>query len=59
MASENGHADTVKLLLLDPRVNPAADENSAIQLASKEGHTDTVMLLLSDDRVNRGTLVLW
>jgi hypothetical protein len=42
----------VKLLLLDKRVNPAAQENNAVYWAAKYGHCDVVELLLSDQRVD-------
>ena len=46
MASENGHTEVVKLLLADPRVDPAAGNNWAIRFASENGHTEIVKLLL-------------
>ena len=51
-SAKNGHTDVVKILLADPRVNPAAQNNDAIRLASQYGHTDIVKILLSDPRVN-------
>jgi uncharacterized protein YjbI with pentapeptide repeats len=33
----NGHASGVELLLADPRVDPADDDNQAIKYASMEG----------------------
>jgi ankyrin repeat protein len=51
-ASRNGHAAIVELLLLDPRVDPTADDNAAIQLASECGHDSVVKLLLADPRVD-------
>ena len=44
--------EIVKLLMSDPRVNPADQNNQAIVKAAKGGHTETVKLLLSDPRVN-------
>jgi len=44
--------DLLKLLLADPRVDPAAESNLAIQLACQEGHTEVFKLLLSDPRVD-------
>ena len=51
-ASQNGHYNVVKLLLEDNRVNPADDNNSAIQWASKKGHYNVVKLLLRDNSIN-------
>ena len=45
MASEKGHMEVVKLLLADPRVDPSARNNWAIQLASENGHLEIVKLL--------------
>jgi hypothetical protein len=42
----------VKLLLADPRVDPAADDNFAIRWSSGLGHAEVVKLLLADPRVN-------
>jgi hypothetical protein len=42
----------VRLLLSDPRVDPAANENWAIKWAARYGHTEVVRLLLSDERVD-------
>ena len=52
MASENGHAEVVKLLLDDKRANPKAEDNWAIQKASQNGHVEVVKLLLNDKRVD-------
>ena len=43
--SKNGHSEIVKLLLADPRVDPAADNNVTIRDASLHGHTEIVKLL--------------
>jgi hypothetical protein len=43
-------------LLADPRVDPTADDNSAIGLASQEGHGAVVELLLADPRVDPADL---
>lgn len=51
-ACKNGHAEVVRLLLADGRVDPAARDNSAIRHASKNGHSEVVRLLLQDSRVN-------
>ncbi len=50
MASENGHLESVKLLLEDKRVDPSANHNGAIRMASLNGHIEVVKLLLSDKR---------
>ena len=42
----------VTYLLNDPRVDPSADDNYAIQSACARGYKDIVMLLLQDTRVN-------
>jgi len=44
-AGRNGHLEVVRLLLQDPRVNPAVMNNWAIQGASRNGHTEVVRLL--------------
>ena len=51
-AARTGDTDKVKLLLADPMVNPAADNNAAIRYASQNGHTEVVKLLLNDKRGN-------
>ena len=51
-ASQNGHYNVVKLLLEDKRVNPADNNNWAINLASENGHFNIIKLLLRDKRVN-------
>jgi ankyrin repeat protein len=51
-ASLNGHVAIVKLLLLDPRVDPSAGKNAAIGFSSKYGHDSVVKLLLADPRVD-------
>jgi len=45
VASENGHAEVVGLLLADPRVDPSAENNYAIRVASEKGHVEVVALL--------------
>jgi serine/threonine-protein phosphatase 6 regulatory ankyrin repeat subunit B len=49
LASENGHADVVKeLLVKGANVNlQARDGTMALSAASKEGHTDIVRLLIN------------
>ena len=51
-AIENGDADTVRLLLNDPLVDPAANNNYAIQTASVSGYKEVMRLLLDDPRVD-------
>ncbi len=43
----------LKVLLSDPRVDPSANDNEALQLASENGHLDVVKVLLEDPRVSR------
>jgi ankyrin repeat protein len=52
LASKYGHAEVVRLLLNDPRVDPSAYSNHAIRLASWKGHVEVVKLLLNDPRVD-------
>jgi len=47
-----GFTDAVKLLLLDDRVDPSANDNWALIAASENGHLEIVKLLLSDSRVD-------
>jgi hypothetical protein len=51
-AVSGGNAVTVRALLADPRVDPAADNNYAICRASYFGHTEVVRALLADIRVD-------
>jgi ankyrin repeat protein len=51
-ACKFGYINIVKLLLLDDRVDPGANDNCAIRLASKNGHLEIVKLLLSDEQVD-------
>jgi ankyrin repeat protein len=55
-ASQNGRVAIVGLMLLDPRVDPAANGNAAIQYASRHGHERVVKLLLADPRVDPGAV---
>jgi len=55
-AVEDGDVDTVKLLLGDERVDPAADNSSAIRISSLNGHADIVKLLLTDGRADPSAL---
>ena len=54
-AAKTGNTDKVKLLLADPRVDPADRNNYAIHFASERGHVEVVRLLLNDSRVNPAT----
>jgi len=47
-----GHADVVRLLLADARVDPAAYDNTAIRWSSSMGHAEVVKLLLADGRAD-------
>ena len=51
-AAKTGCINRVKLLLTNPEVDPAANNNEAIQWASGYGHVDTVRLLLADSRID-------
>jgi ankyrin repeat protein len=51
-ACKDGHVDVVKLLLNNDRVDPAADDNDAIQWACRNGHEKVVELLLADGRAD-------
>ena len=51
-ACEIGDFDKTKSLLFNETVNPADDNNYAIQYASNNGHYNIVELLLGDYRVN-------
>ena len=44
--------EVVELLLVDPRVDPSANDYEAIRSASQKGHTEIVELLLADPRVD-------
>ncbi len=47
-----GYTEIVKQLLVDARVDPAADNNYAIRCSSMNVHPDVVRLLLEDDRTD-------
>jgi hypothetical protein len=60
-ASQNGHAEVVRLLLTDPRVDPSVRGNEeichdALAKASQNGHVEVVRLLLTDPRVDPSAL---
>lgn len=50
--AQNGHHETVKLLLEDGRADPTYNSNSAIRYAAQNGHAKVVELLMNDPRVN-------
>ena len=52
VASAYGHANIVKILLADSRIDPSACDNESVIIASMCGHTDIVKLLLADPRVD-------
>lgn len=52
VASTNGYAEIVELLLADPRVDPAVKDNFAFIQACKQGHVEVAKLLLQDPRVD-------
>ena len=41
-ASQYGHADVVRIVLNDHRVNPADHSNHVTSWASKNGHSDVI-----------------
>src|SRR3972149_2665922 len=50
--AEKGDSEVVELLLVDPRVDPSANDNNAIRFASENGCDKVVKLLLTDPRVD-------
>ena len=50
--SQEGFDAVARLLFEDPRVDPSARNNKAIQWASGQGHDAVVQLLLADARVD-------
>jgi hypothetical protein len=51
-ACEDNDLAAVNRLLQDPRVNPAANDNAAIEEASRGGHLAVLERLLQDERVD-------
>ncbi|KAI8892013.1 hypothetical protein BC833DRAFT_612821 [Globomyces pollinis-pini] len=51
-ACEVGQLDSVKLLLQNPKVDPASMDNSAFKLACQNNNLEIVQLLLEDKRVS-------
>ncbi len=58
-AASIGDVQKVKLLLINPEVNPAADNNYAIRWASQNGHLEVVKILLNDKRVDPAAINNW
>ena len=62
-AARNGHTKVVQLLLQDPCVDPAAEDNYVIQSTAGHGHAEVVRLLLADSRVdpaaNNNAAIRW
>ena len=52
LASENGHAEVVELLLKDRRADPAVNDSYALRMASINRHLRVVDLLLQDGRAD-------
>ena len=54
LAVINGHHQAVRLMLQHPGINPAAEDNEAIQIVGNEvsDNIEVAQLLLADDRVN-------
>ena len=52
MSSKNGHAEVVKALLSDKRVDPSARDQEALRMSSKNGHAAVVKILLTYKRLN-------
>ena len=46
VASQADHIEVVKILLEDVRVDPSADNNSAVMLALENNHMDIVKVLI-------------
>lgn len=51
-AAMYGCAEVIKVLLLDPNVDPSRANNIAIRWAAENGHIEVVKLLLADSRVD-------
>jgi hypothetical protein len=51
IAARNGYINIVRLLMKDPRVDPSAANNFALNWSYYGGHKDVAMLLLTDKRV--------
>ncbi|KAI9350659.1 hypothetical protein BDR26DRAFT_929979 [Obelidium mucronatum] len=47
-----GYLEAVKLLIKDPRVNPADDNQYAIRCSAEAGEMEVVLLLLQDPRID-------
>ena len=55
-AAIGGHAGVVRLLLADPRVDPAVGDNAAIRSAARAGFAGVAARLLDDPRVDPAAL---
>jgi thymidylate kinase len=51
-AIKHDHADAVKQLLQDPRVDPTTEDNIVFYIATYYGHPETMSVLLEDTRFN-------
>jgi len=51
-ACGSGDIDVVRELLQDENIDPAYNDNAAIQCATEKGHTEIVRLLIADPRVD-------
>ena len=51
-ACGSGDIDVVREFLQDKNIDPAYNDNAAIQCATKKGHTEIVRLLIADPRVD-------
>lgn len=51
-AARGGNLSEIESMLKDPTINPAENNNKAIQVACANDHIDVVARLLLDDRVD-------
>jgi hypothetical protein len=58
-AATNGYHAVAGLLLKDPRVSPAANENFAVRRAAKNGHANVTEVLMEDPRVDLSAFDNW
>jgi ankyrin repeat protein len=52
IACQYGHTDVVRVLLMDPRIDPSKDYNQALHTAVTMDRVEVVKLLLADRRVD-------
>jgi hypothetical protein len=52
VASREGHAEVLRALLEDGRIDPSHMDNLAVRYAAYQGHLEIVRLLLADPRVD-------